>query len=100
MPGTLHSIVSRGCATRSQRRSVVGVGGLELRTAGLSSGLLNQLSKNPLTLIIRKDRVLLADTGPHQIHHKSTTPWRVFVREKRKTKTAKPRQWSSTIWRS
>jgi predicted metal-dependent hydrolase len=27
----------------------------------------------------------------------SASPWRVFVREERETKTAKSRQWSSTI---
>jgi len=30
-----------------------------------------------------------------QSHKRS--PWRVFVREERETKTAKSRQWSSTI---
>jgi len=29
--------------------------------------------------------------------HKRLSPWRVFVREERETKTAKSRQWSSTI---
>jgi hypothetical protein len=28
------------------------------------------------------------------------SPWRVFVREERETKTAKSRQWSSTILKS
>jgi hypothetical protein len=32
-----------------------------------------------------------------QMHRTSASPWRVFVREERETKTAKSRQWSSTI---
>ena len=92
--------VSHGCATRSQRRSVVGLGRLELPTSRLSSARSNQLSYKPLTLILQKDRVLLARTGSHQMHRTSASPWRVFVREERETKTAKSRQWSSTIWRS
>jgi hypothetical protein len=32
---------------------------------------------------------------PNASHKRS--PWRVFVREERETKTAKSRQWSSTI---
>src|SRR3981081_4172655 len=59
MPGTLHSIVLRGCATRSQRRSVVGLGRLELPTSRLSSARSNQLSYKPLTLFLKKDRDLL-----------------------------------------
>src|ERR1700730_11128879 len=97
MPGTLHSIVSRGCATRSQRRSVVGLGRLELPTSRLSSARSNQLSYKPLTLIPQKDRVLLARTGSHQMHRTSASPWRVFVREERETKTGQSRHSSSTI---
>jgi hypothetical protein len=33
-------------------------------------------------------------------HLHERSPWRVFVREERETKTAKSRQWSSMIWRS
>jgi hypothetical protein len=33
--------------------------------------------------------------APDASHKRS--PWRVFVREERETKTAKSRQWSSTI---
>ena len=40
----------RGCATRSRRRSVVGLGRLELPTSRLSSARSNQLSYKPLTL--------------------------------------------------
>ena len=39
----------RGCATRSRRRSVVGLGRLELPTSRLSSARSNQLSYKPLT---------------------------------------------------
>jgi hypothetical protein len=42
-------LISRGCATRSQRRSVVGLGRLELPTSRLSSARSNQLSYKPLT---------------------------------------------------
>jgi hypothetical protein len=49
MPGTLRFVMSRGCATRSQRRSVVGLGRLELPTSRLSSARSNQLSYKPLT---------------------------------------------------
>lgn len=39
----------RGCATRSRRRSVVGLGRFELPTSRLSSARSNQLSYKPLT---------------------------------------------------
>jgi hypothetical protein len=48
-PGTLRSTLERGCATRSRRRSVVGLGRLELPTSRLSSARSNQLSYKPLT---------------------------------------------------
>src|SRR5664279_979425 len=73
---------------------VVGLGRLELPTSRLSSARSNQLSYKPL----HKERA-----RAHRLHadasHKRS-PWRVFVREERETKTAKSRQWSSTIWRS
>jgi hypothetical protein len=49
---------------------------------------------------LKKDRSMLARSqlAPDASHKRS--PWRVFVREERETKTAKSRQWSSTIWRS
>src|SRR5450631_3476394 len=111
MPGTLHSIVSRGCATHSQRRSVVGLGRLELPTSRLSSARSNQLSYKPQTTNVLlkcplkekrplKDRSLLARNRPAPDASHKRKPWRVFVREERETKTAKSRQWSSTIWRS
>ena len=42
-------LYERGCATRSRRRSVVGLGRLELPTSRLSSARSNQLSYKPLT---------------------------------------------------
>src|ERR1700694_5611532 len=46
----------RGCATRSRRRSVVGLGRLELPTSRLSSARSNQLSYKPLTTnFLKKD---------------------------------------------
>jgi hypothetical protein len=76
---------------------VVGLGRLELPTSRLSSARSNQLSYKPLTLSLKKDREparehLLAADDQHK-----RSPWRVFVREERETKTAKSRQWSSTI---
>src|SRR5579859_2945627 len=53
-PSTLHLVFLRGCATRSRRRSVVGLGRLELPTSRLSSARSNQLSYKPLTLLLRK----------------------------------------------
>src|SRR5580700_6981026 len=47
-PGTLRFAL-RGRATRSRRRSVVGLGRLELPTSRLSSARSNQLSYKPLT---------------------------------------------------
>src|SRR6266436_1469823 len=97
-PGTLRFAL-RGCATRSRRRSVVGLGRLELPTSRLSSARSNQLSYKPLTLILKKDREHARARGrlaPDAIAQ-ALSPWRVFVREERETKTAKSRQWSSTI---
>jgi hypothetical protein len=48
-PGTLRSTPERGGATRSRKRSVVGLGRLELPTSRLSSARSNQLSYKPLT---------------------------------------------------
>src|SRR6195952_4467417 len=47
-PGTPRFVL-RGSATRSRRRSVVGLGRLELPTSRLSSARSNQLSYKPLT---------------------------------------------------
>jgi hypothetical protein len=80
---------------------VVGLGRLELPTSRLSSARSNQLSYKPLTLNpLKKDREPAREqTGakaPVAIAQ-ALSPWRVFVREERETKTAKSRQWSSTI---
>ena len=53
-PGTPRFVL-RGSATRSRRRSVVGLGRLELPTSRLSSARSNQLSYKPLTLSLKKD---------------------------------------------
>jgi hypothetical protein len=92
----------RACrAEAAEQRRLVGLGRLELPTSRLSSARSNQLSYKPLTLNpLKKDRSMLARSqlAPDASHKRS--PWRVFVREERETKTAKSRQWSSTIWRS
>ena len=71
----------RGCATRSRRRSVVGLGRLELPTSRLSSARSNQLSYKPLTTRSKIARV--SGSTPLGSHNRS--PWRVFVREERET---------------
>ena len=83
---------------------VVGLGRLELPTSRLSSARSNQLSYKPLTLLPSgRIRDMLAHNRPRQcIAQRQTfrtalSPWRVFVREERETKTAKSRQCSSTI---
>src|SRR5262252_2729526 len=74
---------------------VVGLGRLELPTSRLSSARSNQLSYKPLTLILWRTRDLArVQSAPSANAQRS--PWRVFVREERETKTAKSRQWSST----
>jgi hypothetical protein len=85
------------CRVRRMRSiKVVGLGRLELPTSRLSSARSNQLSYKPLTTrsLARAHRL------SRQMHRTSASPWRVFVREERETKTAKSRQWSSPIWRS
>src|ERR1700743_1230945 len=77
------------------RDEVVGLGRLELPTSRLSSARSNQLSYKPLTRGAEVPCALLGVWRRKQSHKRS--PWRVFVREKRKTKTAKSRQWDSTI---
>src|SRR5450759_3394660 len=87
------------CFKLDERRmrsiKVVGLGRLELPTSRLSSARSNQLSYKPLT---RGTCSRATGYAPDASHKRS--PWRVFVREERETKTAKSRQWSSTIWRS
>jgi hypothetical protein len=75
----------------------VGLGRLELPTSRLSSARSNQLSYKPLTPNSRFKDLRLGASIKMQ-HRRS--PWRVFVREERETKTAVSRLWSSTIWRS
>ena len=76
---------------------MVGLGRLELPTSRLSSARSNQLSYKPLTLYPLRDRghARALSAGADVSH--SASPWRVFVREERETKTAKSRQWDSTI---
>ena len=56
----------RGRATRSRRRSVVGLGRLELPTSRLSSARSNQLSYKPLTHIPSRTRDP-AHAGPARV---------------------------------
>jgi hypothetical protein len=79
---------------------VVGLGRLELPTSRLSSARSNQLSYKPLTTrgIARSRASAHADASHKRKSYRTrTSPWRVFVREERETKTAKSRQCSSTI---
>src|SRR5207247_8472943 len=69
---------------------VVGLGRLELPTSRLSSARSNQLSYKPLTTRGR------TCTHPFCPDAAQRSPWRVFVREERETKTAASRLWSST----
>src|SRR5580692_6120784 len=93
------SLRSRGLPSRScwKQRRLVGLGRLELPTSRLSSARSNQLSYKPLTLFLEKDQVSLARTDLRRMRRTSAAPGCVFVREERETKTAKSRQWSSTI---
>ena len=75
---------------------VVGLGRLELPTSRLSSARSNQLSYKPLHKERARAHVVHAKCVHADASHKRS-PWRVFVREERETKTAKSRQWSSTI---
>ncbi len=90
---------------RYQRRmrsiKVVGLGRLELPTSRLSSARSNQLSYKPQTTNVhQRIGARSRATDLRRMRRTSESPWRVFVREERETKTAKSRQWSSTIWRS
>jgi hypothetical protein len=69
----------RGCATRSRRRSVVGLGRLELPTSRLSSARSNQLSYKPLT---RETRLPCA-IGKRRRHCTAQPLARVRPRRKR-----------------
>src|SRR6266851_8572064 len=89
----------RACrAEAAEQRRLVGLGRLELPTSRLSSARSNQLSYKPLTLFLKKDRERArAQPASRRMVSTSASPWRAFVREERETKTAKSRQWSSTI---
>src|SRR5229473_3485627 len=89
----------RACrAKAAEQRRLVGLGRLELPTSRLSSARSNQLSYKPLTLFLKKDRERArAQPASRRMVSTSASPWRVFVREERETKTAKSRQCSSTI---
>src|SRR5712672_2947540 len=85
-------------AEAAEQRRLVGLGRLELPTSRLSSARSNQLSYKPLTLFLKKDREhARAQPASRRMVSTSASPWRVFVRKERETKTAKSRQWSSTI---
>ena len=90
----------RGYATRSRRRSVVGLGRLELPTSRLSSARSNQLSYKPVTLFRTKDlrssRALAGLTAGNDRTTARAFRACVFVREERETKTAKSRLRSSS----
>jgi hypothetical protein len=81
----------------AEQRRLVGLGRLELPTSRLSSARSNQLSYKPLTLFLKRIGNLLAMRLLAADDRHKRSPWRVFVREERETKTAKSRQWSSTI---
>ena len=84
----------RNQKTNAHSMKVVGLGRLELPTSRLSSARSNQLSYKPLTTrgsLARSNRRL------KRLDAARRSPWRVFVREERETKTAKSRQCSSTI---
>jgi hypothetical protein len=93
----------RNQKTNAHSMKVVGLGRLELPTSRLSSARSNQLSYKPLTLILCRTLsceglgILLACAIGSRRYLAQRSPWRVFVREERETKTAKSRQWSSTI---
>src|ERR1700730_17625642 len=87
----------RACrAEAAEQRRLVGLGRLELPTSRLSSARSNQLSYKPLTLFLKRIGTCSRASAHANASHKRS-PWRVFVREERETKTAKSRQWSSTI---
>src|SRR3981189_1410420 len=87
-------------AEAAEQRRLVGLGRLELPTSRLSSARSNQLSYKPLTLFLKGSGPACAQPAKLPAASHKRSPWRVFVREERETKTAKSRQWSSTIWRS
>ena len=85
----------RNQKTNAHPMKVVGLGRLELPTSRLSSARSNQLSYKPLTRGACLTCMASSALRRKQSHKRS--PWRVFVREERETKTAKSRQRDSTI---
>ena len=87
-------------AEAAKQRRLVGLGRLELPTSRLSSARSNQLSYKPPTPSpwkrIRARHAYTRRRAPDAIAQ-TLSPWRVFVREERETKTAKSRLWSSAI---
>src|SRR5882757_1001624 len=83
-------------AEAAEQRRLVGLGRLELPTSRLSSARSNQLSYKPLTLFLKGSGPACAQPAKLPAASHKRSPWRVFVREERETKTAKSRQWSST----
>jgi hypothetical protein len=75
------ALLERGCATRSRRRSVVGLGRLELPTSRLSSARSNQLSYKPLTRGAAK--YARSRTAPDASHKRQALGQRVRPRRKR-----------------
>jgi hypothetical protein len=89
-PGTLRFAL-RGCATRSRRRSVVGLGRLELPTSRLSSARSNQLSYKPLTTnFLKKDWSMLARTGLTPMRRTSAAPGACSSAKKEKRRRRNP----------
>jgi hypothetical protein len=89
-----------GRAKAAKQRRLVGLGRLELPTSRLSSARSNQLSyKPPTPSPWKRIEALHAHSRRHapDAIAQTLSPWRVFVREERETKTAKSRLWSSTI---
>ena len=87
----------RNQKTNAHSMSVVGLGRLELPTSRLSSARSNQLSYKPLTRGAHSFSRSAHARSQHRRRKRSheRSPWRVFVREERETKTAKSRQWDS-----
>ena len=70
---------------------MVGLGRLELPTSRLSSARSNQLSYKPLAQEARSYMRYVRNRPYARKQSHKRSPWRVFVREERETKTAKSR---------
>ena len=81
----------RGCATCSQRRSVVGLGRLELPTSRLSSARSNQLSYKPLTLFLKKGLETCSRASAwRRMHRTSAAPGACSSAKKEKRRRRNP----------